>query len=80
MRDVALTRDEVVGLMAGLLTSEAAPTNTTRLPDWLFALSDDSDDLMLDSSRPWRIGQKRLMLQAYNPADTCASQMNNEEG
>ena len=25
-RDVALTRDEAVGLMAGLLTSEAAPT------------------------------------------------------
>ena len=35
MRDVALTRDEVVGLMAGLLTSEAAPTGTTRLSDWL---------------------------------------------
>ena len=35
MRDVALTRDEVVGLMAGLLTSEAAPTGTTRLRDWL---------------------------------------------
>ena len=35
MRDVALTRDEVVGLMAGLLTSEAVPTGTTRLSDWL---------------------------------------------
>ena len=35
MRDVALTHDEVVGLMAGLLTSEAAPTGTTRLSDWL---------------------------------------------
>ena len=35
MRDVALTRDEVVGLMAGLLTSEAAPTGATRLSDWL---------------------------------------------
>ena len=35
MRDVALTRDEVVGLMAGLLTSGAAPTGTTRLADWL---------------------------------------------
>ncbi len=30
MRDVALTRDEVVGLMTGLLTSEAAPTGTAR--------------------------------------------------
>ena len=34
-RDVVLTRDEVVGLMAGLLVSEAAPTGTTRLNDWL---------------------------------------------
>ena len=33
--DLALTRDEVVGLMAGLLTSEAPPTGTTRLSDWL---------------------------------------------
>ena len=33
--DLALTRDEVVGLMAGLLTSEAAPTGTTKLSDWL---------------------------------------------
>ena len=30
-RDMALTRDEVDGLMAGLLTSKAAPTGTTRL-------------------------------------------------
>ena len=35
MRDMALTHDEVDGLMAGLLTSEAAPTGTTRLSDWL---------------------------------------------
>ena len=35
MRDLVLTRDEVVGLMAGLLTSEAVPTGTTRLSDWL---------------------------------------------
>ena len=35
MRDVALTRDEVDGLMAGLLTSEEQPTGTTRLSDWL---------------------------------------------
>ena len=40
MRDVALTRDEVVGLMAGLLTSEAAPTGTTRLADWLMENGD----------------------------------------
>ena len=35
LRDVVLTRDEVTGLLAGLLTSEAAPTGTTRLSDWL---------------------------------------------
>ena len=34
-RDMALTRDEVDGLIDGLLTSEAAPTGTTRLSDWL---------------------------------------------
>ena len=35
MRDVVLTRDEVDGLMAGLLTSGAAPTGTTALSSWL---------------------------------------------
>ena len=35
MRDMALTRDEVVGLMDGLLTSDEPPTSTTRLSDWL---------------------------------------------
>ena len=35
MRDTALTRDEVDGLMAGLLTSVEPPTGTTRLADWL---------------------------------------------
>ena len=33
--DVVLTRDEVDGLMAGLLTSGAAPTGTTTLGSWL---------------------------------------------
>ena len=42
MRDLALTRDEVDGLMAGLLTSDAAPTGTTRLSDWL---KDNADGL-----------------------------------
>ena len=40
--DLALTRDEVVGLMAGLLTSEAAPTGTTKLSEWL---KDNADGL-----------------------------------
>ena len=35
MRDLALYRDEIDGLMAGLLTSDAPPTGTTRLGDWL---------------------------------------------
>ena len=35
MRDTALTRDEVVGLMDGLLTSGEPSTGTTRLSDWL---------------------------------------------
>ena len=35
LRDTVLTRDEVNGLMAGLLTSDAAPTGTTKLSDWL---------------------------------------------
>ena len=35
MRDVVLTRDEVDGLMDGLLTSDAAPTGTTALSSWL---------------------------------------------
>ena len=33
--DLALNRDEVSGLMAGLLTSTPAPTGVTRLSDWL---------------------------------------------
>ncbi len=40
MWDVALTRDEVVGLMAGLLTSKAAPTGTTELSEWLAVNAD----------------------------------------
>ena len=35
MRDVVLTRDEIDGLMSGLLTSDAPPIGTTRLNDWL---------------------------------------------
>ena len=42
MRDMALTRDEVVGLMDGLLTSDEPPTGTTRLTDWL---ADNGDGL-----------------------------------
>jgi uncharacterized protein YbjT (DUF2867 family) len=34
-RDVTLTRDEIRGLMSGLLRSTNAPTATTRLSEWL---------------------------------------------
>ena len=40
LRDVVLTCDEVDGLMAGLLTSGAAPVGTTRLGDWLIGNAD----------------------------------------
>ena len=42
LRDVVLTRDEVDGLMAGLLTSDAAPAGTTRLAGWL----EDNPDIL----------------------------------
>ncbi len=35
VKDVVLTRDEVRGLMAGLLVSGDTPTGKTRLSDWL---------------------------------------------
>lgn len=35
VRDVVLTRDEVDGLMAGLLTSDTPPTGATRFGGWL---------------------------------------------
>jgi uncharacterized protein YbjT (DUF2867 family) len=35
VRDVVLTRDEIAGLMAGLLVSPGAPTGTARLSQWL---------------------------------------------
>lgn len=35
MRDVVLTHDEIAGLMAGLLTSDAPPTGSTSLSSWI---------------------------------------------
>ena len=32
--DVILTREEVQGLMAGLLAVDSPPTGTTKLSDW----------------------------------------------
>jgi NADH dehydrogenase len=34
VRDVVITRDEIRGLMAGLLHVDSDPTGTTRLTDW----------------------------------------------
>ena len=41
-RDVVLSRDEVDGLMTGLLTSGGAPMGTTKLAD---SLNDNGDGL-----------------------------------
>ena len=35
LRDVIITRDEIAGLMAGLLYTGSPPTGTTKLTDWL---------------------------------------------
>lgn len=35
VRDVVLTRDEIRGLMAGLLYVDSPPTGTTKLTDWV---------------------------------------------
>ena len=35
VRDVVLTRDEIAGLMAGLLTSDSPPTGSTSLSGWI---------------------------------------------
>ena len=40
LRDVVLTRDEVDGLMAGLLTSDSKPVGSTRLKGWLEGSAD----------------------------------------
>jgi NADH dehydrogenase len=39
LSDVVLTRDELTGLMAGLLVSDRSPTGLTRFSDWISANS-----------------------------------------
>jgi len=41
VRDVVLTWDEIAGLMAGLLATNAPPAGTTRLTDWARAHADE---------------------------------------
>ncbi|MBN1516532.1 NAD(P)H-binding protein [Candidatus Sumerlaeota bacterium] len=40
MRDVMITREEIDGLMAGLLEVEGSPTGTTKLSTWIRAHAD----------------------------------------
>lgn len=40
MRDVVLTWDEVIGLTAGLLSTDALPLGTTKLTNWMHAHRD----------------------------------------
>jgi uncharacterized protein YbjT (DUF2867 family) len=40
MRDVVLTWDEVIGLTAGLLSTDSPPLGTTKLTDWMLAHRD----------------------------------------
>ena len=49
IRDVVLTRDEIDGLMAGLLTSDGPATGTTSLSAWL-------DENGEDAGPPVRVG------------------------
>ena len=54
--DLALTRDEVEGLMAGLLTSRDEPTGTTRLSDWLQHNADGlGRSYVSELRRNWRL-------------------------
>ncbi|MDE2861756.1 MAG: NAD(P)H-binding protein [Chloroflexota bacterium] len=56
--DLALTRDEVEGLMAGLLTSRGEPTGATKLSDWL---KENADGLgrsyVSELRRNWRLSR-----------------------
>jgi uncharacterized protein YbjT (DUF2867 family) len=60
VRDVIVTRDEIDGLMAGLLEVESPPTGTIRLTDWIRSHADTvgrryTSELArrMDRSRPY---------------------------
>ena len=60
IRDLALTRHEVDGLMAVLLTSEDAATGTTRLTDRLEGNADDLGRRYVSEFwRNWRLQHLR---------------------
>ena len=54
MRDMPLTRDEVDGLMAGLLTSEVPPTGATRLAGG--ERGRPGPPVRVELRRNWRLG------------------------
>ena len=55
MRDVVLTRDEIAGLMAGLLTSDAPPNGSTSLRGWIEYNADDlGREYVSELQRNWR--------------------------
>lgn len=55
MRDVVLTRDEIAGLMAGLLTSDAPPTCQTSLRSWTEQNADGlGREYVSEIRRNWR--------------------------
>ena len=51
LRDTVLSRDEVDGLIAGLLTSDSEPMGTTRLGDWLREHGDVLDEKYVSELR-----------------------------
>ena len=60
MRDIVLTRDEVDGLMAGLLTSREPATGRTRLADWLVQNEDGlGRRYVSELRRNWRTRRSR---------------------
>ena len=59
MRDVALTRDEVVGLMAGFPTSEAGPTCIIRLGERIAEKGDGPGRRVRINWHRWPLGEPR---------------------
>jgi uncharacterized protein YbjT (DUF2867 family) len=63
LRDVLLTREEIDGLMAGLLATDAPPAGTTRLTDWATANAD-----RLGRRYASELGRRRDRSKAYERA------------
>jgi len=63
MRDIFVTRDEIRGLMDGLLCVDTPPTGTTRLTDWMRAHADT-----LGRRYASELARRRDRQSAYLPA------------